>query len=101
MIYLMDSITKNSGALYEKAFSQIVPTLIPAIYEVINIPGDKERIPKLVSAWMSRSAFPIPLLIEVQTALQKSDARRATKPLPTGWPAEVRLHHLLISKSIP
>lgn len=87
----MDSITKNSGPLYGQAFEKVVPTLIPAIYDIMNVPADKERITKLVGAWMTRSAFPAPLLVAIQSSLKQSDARLAAKPFSTGWPSEVRL----------
>lgn len=89
----MDSITKNSGAIYATTFSATVSKLIPAVYEVMTDEKEKSSLVKLVDAWVGREAFAPPLLAAIRSAFKQSDARRAIKPTPTGWPANVRHSH--------
>lgn len=86
----MDSITKNSGPIYAQTFSATVPQLIPAIFEVMTDVKEKHSLQKLVDAWIARDAFAPQLLAAIRITLKQSEARRATKPIPTGWPANVR-----------
>lgn len=98
--YLMDSITKNSGLAYSASFLTYVPVLIPAIYQVMSIAEDRNRMLRLVDAWIERLAFPRESLDAIKQSMHISDAKRSQNPMPSGWPHEVRKkkHYALVHR---
>jgi hypothetical protein len=92
VVYLMDSITKNCGAVYVESFSAYLPSLIPGIYDLSEAAEERTPLSKVVTLWLSRNAFNPAMLKVIQSSLQNSDLRRPIHPVPSGWPAYVCLN---------
>jgi hypothetical protein len=87
VIYLMDSITKNSGPAYVESFSLYISELYPAIYQLVEAMDLRNAMQKLLTVWTSRQAFHSTILERIQSKIDHFNERNAQVPPLSDWPS--------------
>lgn len=84
-------MVKNSGPAFGPSFERHIGALLPAVFDTTTSSEARSKILRLTGLWAANRTFRPELVSRIEEEMKKSEQRRAVKPVPSGWPAIVRI----------